>query len=279
MNWIFKIDDSNLILSLTNKSPKVLYQFTQRRNFRGEVGDQVVFLIKKSDWIFTHYGTISSIQFDDEPDSGNSDIKFSITVTEIKEIEEPLSIDDFSYTLLKIYKWYNDPIRHIRSPYSRLDKSDFDAIISGRIFISRTAFGKTLNALHIDHRVSFLQNLIQENPDLYARGNNYIEAFALLKEYIQTYIYPDVKMVSEIGAFLLDLNSEEAGNLGFADPENFEKESDNIMEQVKLCNDFNLTEYGIDYIDFLFEEIKNATNEEIQFSNSFNNRPLPIYLN
>lgn len=288
--WVFKTENHWLIKSLdTNANKletndnKIVYQFEQRRNFNGIKGDLVIFLIKKAEkWVFAYSGTIDSVDFTVLPDIESSDIikrLFLISVSDISPIKESYSINDFGYTLLKIYKWFDKPMKHFIHTYIRLDKSDFEAIINGQIFISRTAFGKTLNALNIEHRKSFLQLLIQENSDLYVKGNDYVKAFSLLKEYIETYIYTDVERMKDIGKYLLKLNEGEASKLNFVDPEEIESRGANIMKQVAICNEFLHENHELGYLEILFSEIKNVSADEKQLSELFINRPLPIFLN
>ncbi|ANE50640.1 hypothetical protein [Flavisolibacter tropicus] len=276
--WAFKTTDPNIIQTLNSNRPELVYSFLQKRNFGGAEGDQVVFLLDNSRWRFSHKGTISKIRRSNSEGVRNTKILFEVTVTDIKALSEPNSLKDFSYTLLKINKWFNDPIKHFREPYSHLPDHDYEAITNSQIFISRTAFGKVVNGLHLEHRKSFLQQIIQDNTQLFRRGNNYIEAFQMLKEYIEDYIYPDIEMMREIGDYLLRLDENSAHTLEFSEHGKRER-NDNIMQQVSICNTFLGSEFGENYLTALLNEIQTVASDEASFGASFNSIPLPISLN
>lgn len=279
--WAFKTEDNSLIHSLEELDSKVIYKFSKKGNCKCEEGDRVIFITKKNGkWFFSFIAVILSVDISLEKEIQEIPKEYSIVVTEIKAIEDLFSINDFSYTLLKIHKNYNNPIDHFRGPYSRLVLSDFNAIVNNQIFISRTAFGKTINALHQKHRIAFLQILIEDNPRLYARGNDFVKAFSMLKEYIETYIYPDIIMMSQIGKFLVEINDEDVSDLEFDDPENFGNGKDNIMNQVKICDEFYSNNHiQKNYLNILLEEINNVANDERSFGGQFTNRYLPISIN
>src|SRR4051794_16605102 len=98
MNWVFKTTDQALIRDL-EQGNKVVYRFTQRRNFKGQEGDQAVFLIQDKQWRFGYYGNI--IKVSPKPKEGPvlEPIDFSVTVSDIATIQSPNLLIDFSYTL------------------------------------------------------------------------------------------------------------------------------------------------------------------------------------
>lgn len=278
MYWIFKLENTEFNRDLKENLDNFIFKFEQKRNFSGQIGDHVIFLINNIDWLFTYYGKIALIKKDENQIPEGNKWTFSVSFDELVEIKEPRLLSDLSYSLLKIHKWYNIPIRHIRGQYCRIEKSDYYTIINGQIFISRTAFGKIVNSLHKDHRIFFLQMLLEENPSLYTRGGDYLKIFQVLKEYIDSNLNPHIRMLSEIGGLLREISPEASEKLAFAEPNNIETINFNISEQVNICDEFISSEIGINYMEVLFQEISKVYEEEYEFGRTFINKPLPIYL-
>lgn len=115
--------------------------------------------------------------------------QFSYYLHNIKFTEgEPFTkfkfLDDYSYSLLKIYKRYLKPTRHFSRNITTLDKIDFETLQKERIFFERTLFGKLINALPYQNRLQFLLFSIDKFGKADLRDVRISDAFPLLKDFV-----------------------------------------------------------------------------------------------
>lgn len=303
MNWIFKTyRNESFYNNVLSGAQKVEFVFSQRRGFRGAVGDSVLILDTENGWKFTHTGKISAIKEITENEQNENSLRvFNITMTGIEKLKEIYSVDDFAYSLHKVYKNFLHPYRHFRkTPYSRIDNADLATILSGKIFLKRTTVGKLLNALHIEHRKEFLKILMNDNPKYFFGEVDYVEIYSRLKTYIDENIMQHAFMLNDSENILIKMNID-SSSVGFEDDLGID---DTISSQAKVIRESlggaNLIDYNdtnlileqsssvgfqlpLKSTDYFLSHLQIGINEnqksESAFNSAFKGAPFPLQLN
>lgn len=162
-------------------------------------------------------------------------------------------LDDYSYSLIKIYKRFIKPARHFSRSVTELPKIDYETLDKERIFVQRTMFGRLINALPYPNRLQFLLFAIEtfNSPDL--REVQLSRAFPFLKDFVGSGV---IKM----GHYLIK-SQEMINNLKLFDQE-FEVGFENNLTIEGSLN--KLTgETNIDYINdqvYLFNQVFSISN-------------------
>ncbi len=272
MNWVFRPSHSCFISLSTVNDDKFVFSFKTRLNFSGEEGDRVVLLGSEGEGFYFEFtAQIISIESKASDEQKLRDI--IVTLSDLEPIKTPSKIDDLMYSLHKVYN-YDRPHIHFNRVYSRLTNDDFDVIVNGRIFIARTAFGKLVNSLHRQHRISFVQMLIERNPNIYFTSRKYDEAFDLLKEYIETRILIFTEFLSDAWNIFQIINPDNNNQIAFA--ESNDKRRDLISQQIEAINiikEINAQDKFYLKLDSFAREYRET---ERAFIYKFSKQPLPI---
>lgn len=125
-------------------------------------GDAIVVLSWDGDslsfaWHAEIVDRLGSVKLDDAQKS------FRFEIGEPRRIENPLSVLDLGFSLLKVYR-HQRPDVHFRRPYTRILPVDFESIVKGRVFWARTALGVFVSQLPRSAIDSFIRDLAAKNP-------------------------------------------------------------------------------------------------------------------
>lgn len=93
-------------------------------------------------------------------------------------------LDDYSYSLLKVYKNYIDPYRHFSKKVTEIPKTDFRTLENESIYVARTLFGRLINALPFKNRLQYLIYCIEHFNQTDLRKIPFSQAFPVLKEFV-----------------------------------------------------------------------------------------------
>src|ERR1700749_203086 len=200
-------------------------------------------------------------------------------------------LDDYTYSLLKIYKRYVKPARHFGRVITELPEVDFETLQKERIYVDRTLFGRLINALPYQNRLQFILFIIDEFKEADLRKIKFSAAFPLLKEFVNS-------GVIETGKYLIKSEelierSREIFNgdldIGFAYEDYLINKSetqrskeipqiDYIKGQANLFRDvFNIDE-NFDEL-FTGEHLNYSKEDREIFDKTFNQRAWPVDLN
>lgn len=272
MNWVFRPSHSNFISLSTVNDGEFVFSFKTRLNFSGEEGDRVLLIGSEGEGLHFEFTSqivsIKSTAFDEQKLR-----KYTVRLSELKSIKTPNKLADLLYSLHKVYN-YNKPQIHFSRVYSRLTNDDFEVIANGKIFIARTAFGKLVNSLHRQHRISFVQMLIERNPNIYFTSRKYDEVFDLLKEYIETRILIFAKFLSDSWNILQIINPDNNNQIAFA--ESIDKRRDLISQQIEAINIINELNAKDKFYLKLDSVVREYRETERVFIHKFSRKPLPI---
>ena len=142
---------------------------------------------------FLGKGYINNIQKKDLPSSfikkrneliAIPQFEYIISSTSFKEFYSYVYLEDYSYSLEKVYR-YQAPILHFRRAYTLLDENDANTLQNEWIYVSRTVFGRLLNALPRINKLDFITQIINEFETDDLKKISYLNGLKYLKEYIE----------------------------------------------------------------------------------------------
>ena len=266
----------NIEIIENNENDKFIHLWlnTTRKNISMKEKDRFVFLDKNDrEYFFSSYGYINKC-YNGYLRNNNYRNGYDIFLTQENEIEINNSLNDFVYSLNKIND-FEYPYRHFRNPYSHLTRQDYETIITGNIYYSRTFVGKVLKALPKEHLDNFLRYYYDKKSYSFSYIINYQEVFELLKEYLDKFIFVPGHYLNESFYILENIigNNNLINELKF----NFNEEgSDYIYLKAKdLRSFFNYLEENNIFLS-LKNDIKENYFSERNFNNSFKDKTLPI---
>lgn len=179
-------------------------------------------------------------------------------------------LDDYTYSLLKIYKRYVRPGRHFGRVITELPSVDFDTLKEERIYVDRTLFGRLINSMPYQNRLQFLLFIIEEFNEADLRKIPFSQAFPLLKDFVGTGIV-------EMGKYLIKaeelINDNKAifknnTNVGFA----YEADLKPIVSNKK--REKKKEPFKIDIISEQVELFKNVFEIDNDFNELFSSNEL-----
>lgn len=273
MIWVFRPSSENQISNSKISDGNFEFNIKTRLNFSGQKGDTAVIMGRKEEGSYFEF-TSQIISVESTILSEDKLKNFLVTLSQPEMIKTPNKLDDLMYSLHKVYN-YDRPNIHFNRVYSRLNHDDFEVIANGRLFIARTALGKIVNSLHRQHRIAFVQMLIEHNPNMYFTSRKYDEVFDLLKEYIENRILIFTEFLSDAWDNFQKINSDRDNNqIAFAEINN--RRRDLISQQIDLIRKMNeLNTQGKFYLEL--DSVKKEFSEtEKNFIRKFSNKPLPI---
>ena len=150
--------------------------------------DRVLFFQRNgNDITFSSVGKIAAVKASE----GEQIVEFG----ETENISPSRSLQVLAYSLRKVTR-FDHPARHFRNRINKLNEDDFDTILNGEVYLSRSAFGYFINQLPAERFLEFVRwisidssELLIENPDfkaLWSRLRSWIES-----EYIEPFSYID----------------------------------------------------------------------------------------
>lgn len=203
--------------------------------------------------------------------------KHTIQISPEKQLGPLNRFDDLIYSLLTV-KNYARPMVHFQRQYRELVNKDFETIINGWVYVSRTAFGKLGNALPNDIKLQFMLIVMEEFKTMDFTSLKYDKVFDSLKDYLEGYVLSQGRLLIEIERMLReDLGDLDipVAEIGFYDDES--KKADLVQPQAKLFQEL----FAVDPENTLIQEIKTGIKKnkhEERFYNMFKERTWPLFI-
>lgn len=185
---------------------------TVRINSKREIslreGDRYVAFRRRTDEVrFLWYGRIISVA---RP--GEEAAYFLIKVTIDNKFDEPRYLQDYAYSLLRVYR-YREPWRHFNRSYTRMVPFDFETIVRGYVFWARTAFGTFANVLPEPKLFEYLRLAAEHRPDWVVRGGDMGAAWSLLKSFIEDEYIASASVFVGAATALRELGQDQEVNI------------------------------------------------------------------
>lgn len=271
MNWIF---NTQALHQNFNDPNYQKISFKQKGKFAGEISENIILLeFKNKNWVFTKKYEITDI---DQNKLGDDYTNIVITIDFISEFKENKLLEDYIFSLVRVRDFKN-PSKHFNRKYSRLTDLEFEAIVDDKIYTNRTILGTILNALHIDHKMSFIEYLAHVEPALLINKPDVDKALNHLNEYIDANIIEPIKYLRSSGELFSGIfGNEQIKELGFAEDLEYTKNIKMVKPQLDLIKEylqyFSLMDKAKD------DATKSATVNNKAFRNLFKNSRLPLNL-
>jgi len=244
-------------------------------------GDDIVFFSKHpGEAKFVSYSNVVSVRQDRENESENTEYYTIARISENIPIKNPLRASDLTYSLERVYR-YNKPYRHFYRQYVNLSREDYETIISGLIFWSRTAFGIFINELQREQLNRFIQELAQINPELLLPAPDYYRVWQVLNDFIQEEFVDAASLLKEIHSLVDTLGTEfnlglEYTELGLSTDDY--GEADLLHKQEEVLSKF-ISSLKFEKQDILQELTINIekSETELRFQKIFGGTPWPLH--
>lgn len=246
-------------------------------------GDHVI-LFERSDEdvLFKSHGLVTSTALEDLGESG---FRFKANLSIIQIFEQARYLEDFSYSLIKIYR-YGEPARHFCRRYLELSDYDFRTLVEAKIYWARTGFGYFINQLPQVHLIRFMSMLAETEINMLLQQTGYNKAWQVLRNFIEEeYVsagqvfesiskqfdnfleYPDI----ELNPSSISMSSDEEDDI-----------PDSIDQQIRLFSQFTQSLFIEDNEISLLQEIDRKIEQEQllekTFQKNFKGIPWPIQM-
>lgn len=193
-------------------------------------------------------------------------------------------LDDYTYSLQKIYKRYIKPVRHFSHSITSINLGDFETLVKERIFIERTIFGKLINSIPYTNRLEFLLYAIEKFGNADLREISPIEALPDLKKIVRSGVIELGKYMVESQKLVEEMESifGSNANVGFANNLTTDINKDPIViDSLKMqANLFNAV-FSINHdFDSLFssQNFELSKDDRDYFKSAFSKRFWPVDL-
>lgn len=200
---------------------------------------------------------------------------FSIEIT--KELKNNSLLSDLEYSLQSVYR-FSKPIVHFQQQFRNLTKQDYDTIVRGWIYYSRTAFGKLVNSIPRQNKLELMLQAMDHFSTVNFKDVSLYQGLDFLYKYIDKRILSRGRLLIEtnnlLKKHLSDILPQE--EIGFYNPEN--KKTDNISKQAGIFEDLFKLEKQSDVRKLIRENISEDSQLEQRFMQIFKLETWPIDL-
>lgn len=203
------------------------------------------------------------------------EIEWQLKVKMNRDLKKKQSFNNLVYSLLFIEN-YSNPISHIQQKTRFIPSFDFETIELGLVYISRTAFGKFMNALPIDNRYEMRQILSEIRRREKIEKIDFLRITEILIEYINVNFINQGRLLIESSNILSKRFSEIEDKFGLVDPTYSAEKS--IARQARLFEQLLKTDL-LKFLSDILETAKKESLNENRFEEKFGERRLPISLN
>ncbi len=191
------------------------------------------------------------------------------------------TLDQLAFSLLSVEE-YEHPQVHFQAQMRLLPQEDYETVLNGWVYLSRTAFGKLANALPLANRLEFRIRMLKEFKTEILPNLDYVALFGMLYDYIDTRILSRGRLLIETADMLKevfsDLGPEEIAAIGFASPER-PSQGDSIEVQANLFREL-FADGKLAVLQQLNEEVIANRSSEDRFNKLFHrkHKQLPLIL-
>ncbi|EMN5133205.1 hypothetical protein RVV79_006392 [Burkholderia contaminans] len=178
-------------------------EIISRRKIKIRTGDQIIILNSELNLLrdvfdvtsteiteitltpLEHSRSIIPAITEDQEASREQYYNYIFHIHKISELSDSTDLDDFRYSL-EFIKRIDYPEVHLRLPYRKITNHDFNTLLNGRIFWSRTAYFRILNGLP---KITISQFDYEESIRGETKRLNYSEKFKRLVEFVEKTIF------------------------------------------------------------------------------------------
>ena len=228
----------------------------------------------KQGYYFKEYGKIVKIERPlKEEQIEQKNYRFHL-LTESKLKTNNL-LSDLLYSLTNVFN-YNYPHLHFNRIYTSLDEVNFNSIVNGKLFLSRTAFGTLINALPVYHVQMFIEKLVEKGLSKFFVERDYKSAFNELRDYIRSEIEQRGEMLIASENILRESFRDQINIDGIGFGNDDDTKVDFLIDQVKKFQELFSIEKEFNMWDSIESELRENSTDEEYFNERFSQVEWPI---
>ncbi|MEJ8818559.1 hypothetical protein [Lacibacter sp. H407] len=186
-------------------------------------------------------------------------------------------LSDLEYSIKAVYR-FNKPIIHFQQQFRDLSKEDYETIIKGWVYASRTAFGKLVNSIPRQNKLEFMLQAMDFFATVDFAKVSLHDGLSFLYEYINRRILSRGRLIVETNELIKSELKEIVPytEVGFY---NSQKEiADNILTQATLFEKLFSLEGKSNINRIIQKSISEDSNMEQRFLQLFKTETWPIDL-
>lgn len=227
-------------------------------------------------------------------ESGKNELKMyehSYYFLEANPFTKNTFLDDYTYSLLKIYRRYLKPIKHFSFAVTKIENNDLETFENEEIYYERTLFGKLINSLPYHNRIEFILFSLNEFKTSNLNDIPISSSLPYLMDFVDSGVLTLGKYLVETKRILSNLDNlfSDINQVGFIEEEMLNKEQDSlvnmednnlassnlIVPQANLFEDLFSLDFNIQSFNKIFKQ-KSNTESLARFTELFRKRGWPI---
>jgi hypothetical protein len=254
-------------------------------------GNSILFIKSQNeDLKFTNNATISTIGGVDVIKPSDKDLKkhrgplkpkdtyrhhYSFVVDQQLKTNNLLS--DLEYSLPIIYN-YHKPKVHFQQQYRGLQKTDYDTIVNGWVYATRTVFGKMVNAIPRQNKLEFMLRAIDNFSTIDFTKIHLMDGLEFLYEYIDARILSRGRILVATNNLIEKKLSDiiPPDEVGFISPDG--EQNNKLSTQAKIFDELFSLEKKHNLRQSLKSFIAQKSEQEERFEKIFSKQTWPIDL-
>lgn len=275
--WIFKLNQSRrefIIDTILSDSNKIEFSYEINTIPKDVFYGHVLFLFQNDqtkDYEFEYEALINNTEVIRTEKGPNL---FRIVFDQVNKIDQVINLEDVKYSFKNV-AYLKKQNRDLNLNLNSISKVEFEAVLYGDIFFSRTVFLKLYKSLPYEHKLAFYKIIFDLNPYQVELTNDHELLLSKLENYIETYILKPANLFVESSEIVKRFVDEDLyKNIGFNATD---KPVDYIQNQLDYAENF-ISLYNKDLFDRFKQTYENYKETESEFKKVFKNMPSPVTL-
>ena len=197
---------------------------------------------------------------------------------EIKnELKNNNLLSDLEYSIKSVYR-HRNPIVHFQQQYRDLPQQDYETIVKGWVYTTRTTFGKLINSLPRQNKLEFMLQAMDKFSTVDFKDISLQSGLEFLYNYIDKRILSRGKVIVETNKLIIENLADILPHteIGFINPES--KTNNNLSVQAALFEKLFALENNSNILQFINGAKSEDTNLEHRFLQIFKSETWPIDL-
>ena len=275
--WIFKLNQSRrefIIDTNLSDSNKIEFSYEINTIPKDVFYGHVLFLFQNDqtkDYEFEYEALINNTEVIRTEKGPNL---FRIVFDQVNKIDQVINLEDVKYSFKNV-AYLKKQNRDLNLNLNSISKVEFEAVLYGDIFFSRTIFLKLYKSLPYEHKLAFYKIIFDLNPYQVELTNDHELLLSKLENYIETYILKPANLFVESSEIVKRFVDEDLyKDIGFNATD---KPVDYIQNQLDYAENF-ISLYNKDLFDRFKQTYENYKETESEFKKVFKNMPSPVTL-
>lgn len=194
-----------------------------------------------------------------------------------KDLTKNNLLSDLEYSIKAVYR-FNNPIVHFQQQFRDLTRQDYDTIVKGLVYVTRTVFGKLVNAIPRQNKLEFMLQAMDHFSTIDFKDVDLYKGVDFLYKYIDKRILSRGRLLVSTKELMEEHLSDmlPTEKVGFFNPDN--SKSDNLYEQANLFEQLFALESKSDVRKLIKKSMSEDAQLEQRFLQIFKTETWPIDL-